>query len=82
MKVKATTPRNWAIFGSSKYISPGPSDPASIPTIKNRISVGTPNLNEVLLAMMLAKSMIDPKSNIFSAVSVKLVNVLKRRLLP
>ena len=46
---------------------PGPSEPASIPTIKNKISVGMPNLKDVLLAIMLMKSKIDPKSNIFSA---------------
>jgi hypothetical protein len=46
---------------------PGPSDPASIPTTRKRISVGIPYLKEVLLATMLIKSRSDPRRRIFSA---------------
>ena len=45
---------------------PGPSEPASMPIIRNSIRAGIPNLKDVLLAMMLTNNNRDPISNIFS----------------
>jgi hypothetical protein len=43
-----------------------PSEPANIPTIKKKISVGTPSLLVVFPATMLINNKIDPTSNKFS----------------
>ena len=47
---------------------PMPSEPANIPIAKKSNKVGTPNLYEVLPAIMLIKSNTDPTSSIFSIV--------------
>ena len=56
IKIKATTPRNCAIHGSSKYIPPGPSEPANIPIARNVSKAGMPNLPDALLANRLSIS--------------------------
>jgi hypothetical protein len=80
INVSATTPRNSAIFGSLKYIPPRPSDPATIPTIRNSINAGIPNRKEVLLEMMLTNRRSDPKSRMLCEESsmVRLVVKLKK----
>ena len=49
MKESATTPRDWARYGSSKWMPPGPSEPASIPMARNIKSEGIPRALEALL---------------------------------
>jgi hypothetical protein len=58
-------PMNWATLALSKYIPPRPSDPASMPTIKKKMRVGTPNLRIVFPAIMLINNNIDPINSIF-----------------
>ena len=50
---RATTPMNWARTGSSNWIPPGPSEPASMPTTMKIKRAGTPSLPETLLERML-----------------------------
>ena len=70
MKFKATIPNSCVICASSKYMPPIPSEPASIPISKKRISVGMPSLNEVLLARILAMSNKEQTSMICSAENI------------
>ena len=67
IKLKATEPMKWAIFGSEKAIPPSPSEPASIPTRRKSRRVGIPYL-VVLLASKLKKSSMDQISRILSNV--------------
>jgi hypothetical protein len=54
---------------------PIPSEPASTPTIKKKISVGTPSPFVVLPAITLMRSNRDPISKIFPA-SINIVDDL------
>ena len=67
IKFKAVMPVNCASPALSKWIPPIPSDPASIPTTKKKISVGTPSRLLVLPAIMLINRRTDPISRIFPA---------------
>ncbi len=51
----AIIPMSCASVGSSNGIPPGPSEPASIPTMRKMRSAGTPSLSENLFAMMLIR---------------------------
>ena len=70
INVSANTPNDCVRFGSSKWIPPIPSDPASIPTVRKIISAGTPNFPEVLLAKILSSKSIELIKSIFSDVKV------------
>jgi hypothetical protein len=59
---------------------PMPSEPANIPTIKKKISVGTPSLLVVLPAMMLINNKIDPTSNKFPD-SINMVKALSTMII-
>jgi len=60
IKIKATIPTDCARFASSKYIPPGPSEPASIPTAINSRSVGTPMLSENFAIIRLIITSTEP----------------------
>lgn len=78
MKLSETMPMNCAAFGSSNRIPPMPSDPANIPIAKKSFKAGTPNLYEVLPAIMLTKSNRDPTNSRFSIVKFMLYYLINR----
>ena len=49
-----------------------------MPTIRKRINVGIPNLKDVLLAIILMNSRIDPNNRIFSADKLIVSGKLKK----
>jgi hypothetical protein len=65
MKINAVMPMNWAMAGLSKYMPPMPSEPATMPIMRNNIKVGTPSLAEVLLPKILRSNKIEAPNKIF-----------------
>ena len=53
IKTSAMTPNVWTRAGLSKYSPPTPSDPASMPITKKRVSDGIPNLTDNLIVRIL-----------------------------
>jgi hypothetical protein len=75
IKTRAILPMNCAMVESSKYIPPIPSEPANIPSTRNKINEGIPNLDETLLNSILIKSKKDP-IKIDCSVSIFTVSLL------
>ncbi len=71
MNIKATMPTYCAMYTLSKYILPGPSEPASIPTTKKRISEGSPRFSENLVSVMLISIRTDRTNNMYSNGSIR-----------
>ena len=69
MKFSETIPMNCAMAGSLNSIPPSPSEPARIPTERNRTRVGTPNRYEVFPAKILMSSRIYPIRSMFPGVT-------------
>jgi len=69
IKKSATMLKDCARRGSSKWIPPGPSEPANIPTARNSRSDGTPRRLDIFLAIVLRGKSIDrPKTCIHKEV--------------
>src|SRR5581483_11996745 len=66
MKTRATTPSACARPASAKAMPPGPSDPASMPMSRKKMSAGTPSRPDVLLATTLTSSSTPPTSRTVS----------------
>jgi hypothetical protein len=67
IEFKATIPINCATDALSKWIPPIPSEPANIPTIRKKISAGTPKRYMFFPAItLISRSTESISKNIFS----------------